>query len=297
MASVTDLLNLETYPIHEIDTPAAQALVTKCRNDLDQRALCALEDFVPTSAVRAMTVEIEGLMIDAYRAEHLRTPYSWRYNLDYPDGHPRRALHLNRYGYLLYDQVQKTTLINQLYEWAPLTEFVRRVLGFERLYPTADPFLSIVINIMNTGDELAWHFDTNDGVVSLMLQTADEGGDFEYAPYIRDEVDENYSEVQKLFQGQSSLADQRVIAPGTFILFKGRRSCHRVTPISQTRQPRLNILYSYDELPGMVFSEASQKEKTQPSSGSNIGLTSSDGSPSRQVATDSDWGAETIDSA
>ena len=140
------------------------------------------------------------------------------------------------------------------------TEFIRQALGFERLHPTADPFLSIVINIMNTSDELAWRFDTNDGVVSLMLQATDERGHFEYVPYIRDESDENYSGVQELFEGRSSLADQPVIVPGTFVLFKGCRSCHIVTPISRTRQARLNLLYSYDERPNMMFSEASRKK-------------------------------------
>ena len=271
---VTDVVNLETYPIQDIESPVAQALVAKCRQDLDKSALCRLEDFVLPEALTAMKSEIDGMLNTAYRAEHERTPYSWRYNLDFPDGHPRRALHLNRYGYLLSHQFKKTTLISQLYEWAPLTEFVRQALGLETLFRTADPYLSIVINIMQTGDELAWHFDTNDGVVSLMLQAADEGGQFDYAPYIRDEVDENYAGIQKLFEGSSSFADQPAMEAGTFVLFRGRRSCHRVTPISQTTQPRLNILYSYDERPGMVFSEASQKEKTQPRSGANVGLTS-----------------------
>ena len=269
----TDLVNLDAYPIQDIQSPTAQALVAKCRQDLDKNALCTLEDFVSPEALMVMKTEIDGLLNSAYRAEHERTPYSWRYNLDFPDGHPRRALHLNRYGYLLYDQFKKTALISQLFEWAPLTEFVRQVLGFETLYRTADPYLSIVVNIMQTGDELAWHFDTNDGVVSLMLQTADEGGHFEYAPYIRDEVDENYGGIQELFEGSSSLADQPAIEAGTFVLFKGRRSCHRVTPIGQTTHPRVNILYSFDERPGMVFSEASQMEKTQPRSGANVGLT------------------------
>jgi len=270
---VTDLVNLDAYPIQDIQSPTAQALVAKCRQDLDKNALCTLEDFVSPKALMVMKTEIDGLLNSAYRAEHERTPYSWRYNLDFPDSHPRRALHLNRYGYLLYDQFKKTALISQLFEWAPLTEFVRQVLGFETLYRTADPYLSIVVNIMQTGDELAWHFDTNDGVVSLMLQTADEGGHFEYAPYIRDEVDENYGGIQELFEGSSSLTDQPAIEAGTFVLFKGRRSCHRVTPIGQTTHPRVNILYSFDERPGMVFSEASQMEKTQPRSGANVGLT------------------------
>ena len=38
---------------------------------------------------------------------------------------------------------------------------------------------------MGDGDQLQWHFDQTDFVVSLALQDADEGGDFEVAPFIR----------------------------------------------------------------------------------------------------------------
>jgi len=270
--SASNLVNLKAYPIQDIETPAAQALVARCRQDLDESALSRLDAFIRPDAIAAMTNEIDSLVNCAYRAEHQRTPYSWRYNLDFPDGHPRRALHMNRYGYLLYNQLENKSLISQLYEWKPLTEFVRQILSFETLYRTADPYLSIVINIMKSGDELAWHFDTNDGVVSLMLQTADDGGEFEYAPYIRNELDENYGGINELFERRAQVADRPKIYPGTFVLFKGRRSCHRVTPIGRSRQPRLNILYSYDEQPNMVFSDASQLEKTQPTSGANVGL-------------------------
>ncbi|MCS5641721.1 MAG: hypothetical protein NZ807_00490, partial [Dehalococcoidia bacterium] len=91
---VADLVNLDAYPIQDIQSPTAQALVAKCRKDLDKNALCTLEDFVSAEALMVMKVEIDGLLNYTYRAEHERTPYSWRYNLDFPDGHPRRALHL-----------------------------------------------------------------------------------------------------------------------------------------------------------------------------------------------------------
>ena len=94
----------------------------------------------------------------------------------------------------------------------------------------------------------------------------------EYAPYIRDEVDENYAGIQELFEGCSVLAAQPALAARTFMLCKGRHSYHRVTPIFGTTQLGVNILYSYDKRLGMVFSEASQREKTQPTSGANVGM-------------------------
>lgn len=56
------------------------------------------------------------------------------------------------------------------------------------------------------------------------------------------------------------------MAPGTFVLFKGRRSCHRVTPVSSSAPPRLIALLSYDERPGQVFSAALVHDEKNPSS-------------------------------
>ena len=57
---------------------------------------------------------------------------------------------------------------------------------------------------MEQGDEFGWHYDTNDGAVSLVLQSAEEGGDFEYAPLIRSERDENYNQVGSIFSGEKT---------------------------------------------------------------------------------------------
>ena len=78
------------------------------------------------------------------------------------------------------DQFPGDGPIEQLYKWDVLTEFVRQVLGFDQLYRCACPYLSLVLGVEHEGDELGWHFDTNDGVISLLLQEADVGGHFEY---------------------------------------------------------------------------------------------------------------------
>jgi hypothetical protein len=48
---------------------------------------------------------------------------------------------------------------------------------------------------MKDGDQLFWHFDQTDFVVSIALRDAEEGGDFEYAPLIRSHDDERYDAV------------------------------------------------------------------------------------------------------
>ena len=133
-----------------------------------------------------------------------------------------------------------------------LTEFVRQMLGYETLYRSACPTLSIQVNVMDEGDRFDWHFDTNDGVVSFMIQNADTGGAFEYVPLIRDEDDENYDTVSDVFDGSHEPRRQTASA-GTLLLFLGRRSIHRVAPVGATKRSRLSLLYSYDRTPGMVF--------------------------------------------
>ena len=259
-------VDLDRYPIVDLDLTPGRKLVAKCHSELTERSICLLPNFIRGPALQALVDESAELAPRAYRTDRLRTPYSWRNNNRFPADHPRSALHPNRLGGILGHQFPENSLLRRLYEWRPLTEFVRQVLGFETLYPCADPHVSFTVHVMDEGDELAWHFDTNDGVISLLLEQADEGGHFECAPYMRAEDDENYPAVARLFGGAPNLSVRPDMPPGTFVLFNGRRSCHRVTPIGPTRRPRTIAIFSYDERPGMVFPEATSREYMEPTS-------------------------------
>ena len=62
---------------------------------------------------------------------------------------------------------------------------IAAILDRGPLYRYADPFGALNLAVMGEGDELQWHFDQTDFVVSLAIQSADRGGDFEVAPRIR----------------------------------------------------------------------------------------------------------------
>ena len=64
-------------------------------------------------------------------------------------------------------------------------EFLAAALGKPTLYRYADPLGALNVAVMTDGDQLWWHFDQTDFVVSIALRDADEGGDFEYVPLIR----------------------------------------------------------------------------------------------------------------
>ena len=89
---------------------------------------------------------------------------------------------------------------------------------------------------MCDGDELHWHFDQTDFVVSIALQSSESGGDFECVPLIRSADDENYDAVARGARGRRRRARRHVpMKPGTLMLFEGRHSMHRVSPIRGAR--------------------------------------------------------------
>lgn len=260
MVDPRDLIDIERYPIDAAASPERKALVERCQRDLDDGAICALDGFVRPDVVAHMAEEAGALAANAYPNRNMRTAYGWMYNRDFPEGHPRSAMFLNSTLQVMTHQFPGTTLIERLYHWDVLTEFVRDALGFGSLYRCACPHLSLMLSSMEKGGQFGWHFDTNDGVVSLLLQMPDEGGEFECAPYIRAEEDENYDTVARLFAGEKGISVKPKMAPGTFVLFRGRRSCHRVTEVGETTRPRLIALFSYDERPGMVFPETTVQD-------------------------------------
>jgi len=269
------LVDLARYPIDRLESGEGARLLAATRDDLDRQALALLPGFLTPAALAAMVAEAEAGQSRAHHRDRMRTPYGWMDNRGFPEGHPRRALHRNKGASITRDLLPADGPLQALFHWPVLTEFVRRALGFGTLHPSADPWLALEIHIETENEGLPWHFDTNDGVVSMLLQAPDNGGAFEYVPFIREEDDENYDEVARVFAGTSELVRRPPLAPGTFVLFRGRRSIHRVAPVGPTSKPRLIALFSYDRQPGMVFPEATVRSVLDPSGEPHLGTPAS----------------------
>jgi len=133
-------------------------------------------------------------------------------------------------------------------------EFLRTVLDEpeDRFFRYADPLADVIVNMANEGNGFPWHFDTNNFTVTLAIQNADEGGDFEYAPNIR-EGGENFDVVREVLDDVSDRVTVLRLEPGDLQIFKGRYSLHRVTPLAG-RTPRYVAIFSYVEEEDMVGS-------------------------------------------
>jgi hypothetical protein len=248
------LVDLARYPITTLAEPAGRTLVERCQTQLAGSGACELPGFLTPASVEALASEAATLAPLAHRSRVEGTCYLDFPDESFPDGHPRRVLGPNATGAVPYDQFPSDSGIRALYEWEPMRDFVAAALGEARLYPYADPLGALNLAVMEAGDELAWHFDQTDFVVSLALVPARSGGDFEYAPRIREPDDEHYDRVAQVLQGDWSAVRRLPMTPGTLLLFEGRFSLHRVAPIEGDRA-RLVALLAYDTEPGTTSSE------------------------------------------
>ena len=257
-------VDLETYPIDRLGSEAGQDLLNRAHRMMKEDTLVEFPKFLRSRAVGALTEELTALDSSAHRIDYMSTPYGWMDNSGFAPDHPRSALFRRNCGTITTELLSENSLSQRLFQVDELTEFVRRMLGYETLYRSACPVLSIQVNTMLGGDQFGWHFDTNDGVVSFMIQNADTGGAFEYVPLIRDEDDENYDVVSHVFNG-SYEPRRPAVSAGTLLLFLGRRSIHRVASVGATKRSRLSLLFSYDRTSGMVFPAESCQRFTSPS--------------------------------
>ena len=212
--------------------------------------MAVLPGFLRAGVLPALARECDALAPSGHFSEVQGTPYIDVPDFTLPEGHPRRTLGRTALTAVPYDQFPPTSGLRALYEWEPLLEFVRVLLGREHLFRYADPLGALNLAVMNEGDELAWHFDQTDFVVSIAIQSSEAGGEFEVVPWIRTASDERYDAVRKVQAGAED-AGVGVVAmtPGTLMLFEGRRSIHRVSPIRGAR-PRHVALFAYDTKPG-----------------------------------------------
>jgi hypothetical protein len=228
--------------------------VEEGREQMRTSGACEIAGFIRSEALPSFIADAQRLAPLAHRSGGLGTVYLGFPDESFPPDHPQQWLGNYGVGAVAYDLFPADSPIRRLYEWDELRAFVAAILGLETIYPYADPLGALNLAVMGEGDELQWHFDQTDFVVSLALQDADAGGDFEVAPFIRAADDERYDDVAHVLGGDRERLTVLPMTPGTLLVFAGRHSLHRVAPIHGST-PRLVGLFGYDTAPGTMSSE------------------------------------------
>ena len=244
-ASPAKLIDLERYPILDLSSARARELARDCRSQLDRTGACELPGFITPDALATLVREADELARHAYHSVVTGTAYLEAPASSWPADHPRRHFDKTSVGVVAYDQFPPHSPMRRLFEFEPLMKFIAAAIGKDQLYRYADRMGALNLAVMGEGERLHWHYDQTDFVTSIALRPAAGGGDFEYVPLIRSADDENYPRVKLLFDGDSAGVVRVPMHPGTLLLFEGRNSIHRVTPIRGTTT-RLVALLAYD---------------------------------------------------
>jgi hypothetical protein len=250
LARPEELVDLLRYPLFALDSPRGREVVRDAHAQRERMGMAVLPAFLRAETLDSLRRECEELAPRGHFSEVRGTPYIEAPPADLPEDHPRRTLQRTALTAVAYDLFPSESNLRKLYESDVLMEFVRVLLGRERLFRYADPFGALNLASMRDGDELHWHYDQTDFVISLAIQSSDEGGEFECVPLVRNAHNENYDLVREVLGGRGRDAVRTIpMTPGTLMLFEGRNSLHRVSPIRGAR-PRYVALLAYDTRPG-----------------------------------------------
>jgi len=249
--NLSEFVDLEQFPIHDLDHPRRKELVASARQGLEAVGCAHIPNFLTQHAVETMRVEAMRLMEKALPADAKINPYLTADDKSLPKDHPKRIFSRRTSSFINSDELEPASLLRKIYDSDVIVHFISDCLNVGPIYRWADPLGRNPYSVMKDGDYFPWHFDGNDFTVSLLVQEAETGGDFEYCPNIRTANAESFDDVKATLKGNRSNVKVLKLREGDLQIFRGRYSLHRVTPTSGPI-PRIIALPTYVTNPYLV---------------------------------------------
>lgn len=248
-----DVLDLDRYPLEQPRCALYRKLVEAGRASMAERGMFDLHGFVRPAAIEKAAQEIRPLF------EREAFTHRRRHNVYFKErveGLPADHGALRQFetvNHTLCDDQLHGTLVHAIYEFAPLAAFLAEVLGKRELHLMADPLARANVLEYRPGEALNWHFDRSKFTVTLLIQAAEQGGEFEYRSGLRTDSDPNYDGVARTLRGEDPEVQVNPLNAGTLNVFAGKNTLHRVSTVRGSRN-RMVAVYSYYERPGVMFS-------------------------------------------
>ena len=261
------MIDLKRYPLDNPDK--THHLIMQCQEDLNRTGACLLKGFIDSSLLPQMVSEVTNLQswhrkwpVTAYhshgKVSEADTILAMHSN-DNNHAHPRFRLWRQDVHAVANINIPHHALLKRIYQSTMIKEFLAAVLNKPALYEYADEMQCLNVMYMKDGGERAWHYDKSDCVVTILLQSPEYGGQFEYAPFIRGNgkinaahecENEHYADVNALFEGRQPRVnvEQLETHEGDMLIFNGMRSLHRVTRVRGPTE-RIIAVLSYDTKP------------------------------------------------
>merc|ERR1711988_1733130 len=234
-----ELINTAVYPIDDLGSSKARALISRCRAALKRDGICALDDFLLPAIAQKVLNACRPLIPLGTRQQGTVTPYFGKEEGLHPPGHSTN-FHMSRdYVFVHGGLIHEDNPLKQIYSVPQLMEFLSRVME-KPLSPYADPFQTVNIKIEPDGGRQPFHFDSADGTITIMLQNASSGGEIEAVPNALG----NEDLIGRVLRGDRKDVNAVTYAykPGSLVLFNGTKCLHRV---KECKGPRERVIGIY----------------------------------------------------
>ncbi len=253
--AIADIVDLDSYPLETIGSPAWTQLVNRCRRDLERDGMFNLPGFLkPGVAERTVSMLAPAMASSSF--EHRRS-HNIYFKPEIPGldpDHPALTLCETVNHTLCADQLAGSAVM-AVYECPQFAAFLAATMGKDQLHTMSDPLAGANVMAYRVGEALNWHFDRSEFTTTILLQAPERGGEFQYRSNLRTDDDPNYDGVGRLLDGKDNLVKTLRLAPGTLNVFRGKNTAHRVSPVDGEME-RIIAVLSYYEQPGVAFTAA-----------------------------------------
>ncbi len=256
--ALSDLVDLDRYPIDRPDTDQYASLITHARQELADDGACVLDGFVLPDAVARVIPRLDAIEQFAFHAVKQHNVYLRSDDPAFDDDHPRNAKQTTTSATLGYDHARTVPELDGLYRSNEVRSFVAAALGYDVLYRYEDELAPVSVLYYPPGTQLGWHADNSVFTVTIMLREAVGGAAFEYVPFLLDGDDMAFDRVAQIVAGGRVGVRSLVQSAGTLVLFRGSRTLHRVTTVTGS-VTRLLATLSYSPEPGTHLSAVNQR--------------------------------------
>ena len=249
MVNINSIVDFSNHPIDD------SQYIYKCNSYIKENSILVLENFLLNRSLNKILNEAKLLEKEAFYCQQKHTILLKKQSSDYDQDDPLNILMTSDKGCVPHDLIEKNSDLNILYQSDIFKNFIIKVLDLEKIYPYVDKLSSVNLNYYQKGQQLGWHFDNASFAITLMIQSALEGGEFEYISEGRDSnkdfIDKDI--ISKIISG-SEKPNKLNANDGTLILFYGRNYLHRVTPV-ESEIPRILVTLNYNEENNVELSE------------------------------------------
>ncbi len=249
MNSLGKIINTKKHPLQSLD------YINYCKNLIQKNSILIMNNFLKEDCLNNLINEALQLEDQAFYCSQNHTVLLNKSDKSLDVNDPLNIEVVSDKGCVPHDLLSENSKLNILYNSDIFKKFLKGVLGLNNLYPYADNLSSINYNYYQKSQQLGWHFDNASFAITLMIQSSDIGGEFEYFSKGRDFhknfIDKKY--IKNIFD-KKIIPEKIDVDAGTLVLFYGRNYLHRVTPV-QSNKPRILVTLNYNEEEGIMLSE------------------------------------------